>query len=164
MRFDRIETERLTVRRLTADDAEVIAAYRSLPKVARFQTSYTLDKARTLVREMAVSEPAQTGKWFQFGIELTSEHHLIGDIGFLNTDENKKSWIGFTLDPQYWRKGYGAEAVRAILDYYARIGVTSVWASTDPQNAASMKLLRTLGFALIEAKPDDMIFCFAKKI
>ena len=37
----------------------------------------------------------------QFGALKTSEL-LIGDIGFLNNDEQQKSWIGVALNSEYW--------------------------------------------------------------
>jgi aminoglycoside 6'-N-acetyltransferase len=141
MRFSRLKTERLTVRRLRPEDARG-----------------TLAKAEALVEEMAKADPSETGRWFQFAIELTAEGILIGDIGFLNSDEGQKSWIGFSLDPRFWRQGYAAEAVRAVLAYYFELGIASVWASTDPQNEPSMALLRKLGFSPVESKPNDRIF------
>jgi RimJ/RimL family protein N-acetyltransferase len=143
---------------LRTEDAEVLACYRGLPEVARFQTAYTCAKAEALVQELAKSDPPEKGRWFQFAIELTCESRLISDIGFLNTDENQKSWVGFTLSPRYWHHGYATEAVRAVLAFYSKLGIAPVWASTDPKNEASMNLLRALGFSLIEAKPDDMVF------
>jgi RimJ/RimL family protein N-acetyltransferase len=44
-----------------------------------------------------------------------------------------------------------------VLNYYQRIGIPTVWASTDPKNESSMKLLKKIGFDLVEAKPEDMI-------
>jgi aminoglycoside 6'-N-acetyltransferase len=158
MRFSRLKTERLTVRRLRPEDARGMAGYRSLSEVAKFQSAYTLAKAEALVEEMAKADPSETGRWFQFAIELTAEGILIGDIGFLNSDEGQKSWIGFSLDPRFWRQGYAAEAVRAVLAYYFELGIASVWASTDPQNEPSMALLRKLGFSLVESKPNDRMF------
>ena len=53
---------------------------------------------------------------------------------------------------------FAIEAVRAVLGYYLSIGIFEIWASTDPKNESSMKLLRTVGFQLSEAKRDDMVF------
>jgi len=148
------------IRRLHADDAITLARYRSIPEVARFQSwpDCSLQQAQDLIAEMDESSPAVTGKWFQFGIELKETGALIGDIGFLNTDESGKSWIGFTLDSQYWRRGLATEAVGAILAFYSTIGITTIWASTDPANTASQKVLKKLGFVLFESDPEDSIY------
>lgn len=107
---------------------------------------------------METSDPSEKGKWFQFGISLKSSNDLIGDIGFLNSDLNQKSWIGFTLNFRYWGKGYAFESVKAVLNYYAVQGISGVWASVDPQNNPSINLLKKLKFNLIDIKPNDHVF------
>lgn len=160
MRFEAINTERLTIRRLRLEDAASISLYRSLPEVSKFQSwkEYSSDKASELIKEMETSDPSEKGKWFQFGISLKSSNELVGDIGFLNSDLNQKSWIGFTLNSRHWGKGYAFESVKAVLNYYAVQGISGVWASVDPQNNPSINLLKKLKFNLIDIKPNDHVF------
>lgn len=155
-----IITERLLVRAFSPNDAVALAAYRGKPEVARFQSwqEYSINQAHELIAEMESSSPDTKGKWFQFAIELQESAALIGDIGFLNTDGAGKSWIGFSLDPHYWCRGFATEAVGAVIDYYLDQGITTVWASTDPANLASRRLLRRLGFELIEENDEDAIY------
>ena len=107
LKFLPINTARLSIRRLTAIDANPLSRYRSIPEVARFQSwkQYSVLEAQELIIQIEKSEPDEKGKWFQFGIELIETGELIGDIGFLNTDELGKSWLGFTLDSKYWKQG-----------------------------------------------------------
>jgi RimJ/RimL family protein N-acetyltransferase len=160
MGFDSFTTKRLVIRRLLTEDAETMSSYRSLPEVSRFQSweQYSIQKASELISEMKASDPSVVGKWFQFGISLKTTGELIGDIGFLNTDEHQKSWIGFTLSSAHWGKGYAIEAVEAVLAYYSSLGISKIWASTDPQNHSSGKLLKKLGFSLLESMPEDHIY------
>ncbi len=161
MKFDKLKTERLIIRRLTGKDSETISLYRSIPEVAEFQSwdNYSLEESKKLINESLSSDPSIASMWFQFGIEELNSGKLIGDIGFFNQDEDGKCWIGFTIDSSYWRKGFGSEAVREIISYYQKIGISNVWASIDPRNISSQKLLEKLGFELIESKPDDLVFC-----
>jgi RimJ/RimL family protein N-acetyltransferase len=131
-----------------------------MPDVARYQDwpSYSPEQAIALITMMEQSSPKVTGEWFQFGIALRETRELIGDVGFLNTDAAGKSWIGFTLDQRYWGRGLAREAVSAILDHYAAIGIATVWASTDPANLASRRLLERLGFAFVEETSSDSIY------
>lgn len=160
MNFLTIKTERLSIRCLYLDDAKALSSYRSKPEVARFQswTEYSIHQAQELIAEMDKSAPDVKGKWFQFGIELSNCGELIGDIGFLNTDEFGKSWLGFTLDSKHWKQGLAKEAVDAVLTYYSSVGVTTFWASIDLSNTSSKKLLEKLGFVLVENTPDESIF------
>lgn len=160
MKFLPLKTNRLLIRSLSLADAQALSFYRSIPEVSLYQSwkTYSLEDANKLITQMNEALPTTKGKWFQFGIELEENKNLIGDIGFLNTDEEGKSWIGFTLDSNYWNKGFAVEAVRAVLDFYASIDVTNVWASIDPANDSSKKLLLKLGFIIVEEKSDDIIF------
>jgi RimJ/RimL family protein N-acetyltransferase len=158
--FTSIETERLSIRRLTSDDIAVVSRYRSLPEVAKYQSwdQFSEIQARKLVEQMQNSEPDVKGQWFQFGIELVWNKKLIGDIGFLLNDSEGKSWIGFTLDEKYWNQGYASESVSAVLNYYQELGVVTTWASMHPNNEASGRLLERLGFIFVEIKAGDKIF------
>lgn len=160
MTFTPIRTPRLIIRPLRPSDAETLAAYRSCPEVAQFQSwdTYSIQQSRDLIDLMQHSAPAVRGGWYQFGVELAETGQLIGDIGVMNTDAEGKSWIGFTLDPKYWKRGLAGEAVGALLRHYAQMGISEVWASTDPQNVASRRLLARLGFSLEADAPTDAIY------
>src|SRR5262249_11105878 len=155
MRFSFLETERLLIRRLDAADACAVAAYRAHPNVSRFQSAWTPAEGAELIQGLRESGPSERGKVVQFAIELKSEKQLIGDVGFFHGDGNGKSWIGYTVDPRYWHNGYAREAVLAVIAHYRRLDVSAIYASTDPENEASMKLLKAIGFTLVEKKPDD---------
>ena len=160
MNFKKIKTHRLNIRRLIIEDAKSISYYRNIPEVAEFQSweSFSIEDAELLIHQMNDRHPETRGKWFQFGIEDSQSGELIGDIGFLNTDENNKSWIGFTLNSRHWHKGYAVEGVEAILKFYSGLGISAVWASTDPDNSRSHKLLARLGFCLYDARPGDHVY------
>lgn len=160
MTFPPIRTTRLVIRPLRPSDADALAAYRSRPEVARFQSwdTYSTQQANDLIGLMQHSAPEVKGDWYQFGVELAETGQLIGDVGVLNTDAEGKSWIGFTLDPAFWKRGLASEAVGAILKHYAALGITTIWASTDPRNQSSRTLLEKLGFAHIEESPTDWIY------
>jgi RimJ/RimL family protein N-acetyltransferase len=153
-------TKRLIIRRLVAQDAKTVSFYRSLPEVARFQSwdKYSIQEASELIAACGASEPCVHGRWFQFGVTLKDSGELIGDVGFLNTDERQRSWIGFTLNSIYWGQGYAIESVAAVLEYYSGLGSKKVWASIDPMNHPSEKLLRKLAFQLHESRPQDHVY------
>ncbi len=160
MTFTPIRTTRLVIRPLRPSDAEALAAYRSRPEVARYQSweTYSIAQARDLIGLMEHSTPEVKGDWYQFGVALTETGQLIGDIGVLNTDAEGRSWIGFTLDPLFWKRGLASEAVTAILRYYAELGIATIWASTDPLNVASRQLLERLSFSLVEMTSSDATY------
>jgi aminoglycoside 6'-N-acetyltransferase len=144
-----LSTQRLMLRRFRPEDAAALAAYRSDPEVARYQSwvaPVSLEAARALVAEFAARDPQRPG-WFQYGIELEREHVLIGDIG-VNLHENRmQAETGFTLAPAYQRRGYATEAVRRVIGHlFDDQGLHRVSAECDARNLRSARLLRRVGF------------------
>ena len=144
-----IATERLVLRRFRSADAETLAAYRSDPEVARFQSwtaPFPIARARTLVAEFAAADPDRPG-WFQWAIERVEDRAHVGDLAVALHENLMQADIGFTLAPAYQKRGYAAEAVRAMLDHLFRVrGLHKVSAEADARNIASARLLERVGF------------------
>jgi RimJ/RimL family protein N-acetyltransferase len=144
-----IATERLVLRRFRAADAETLAAYRSDPQVARYQSwtaPVTIEDARVIVESMELGDPDRPG-WFQYAVERTEDHTLIGDVGVGLDDNRRQAELGFSLASAYQGRGYATEAVRAVLDHLFRVrGLHKVSAECDLRNTASARLLERVGF------------------
>jgi RimJ/RimL family protein N-acetyltransferase len=142
-------TDRLILRRFRASDAPVLAAYRSDPEVARYQSwdaPFPLDRAEAAVRGFAAASPSEPG-WFQYAIELTAEAALIGDVAVRLHDNRLQGEIGFTLATAYQKRGYATEAVSAVLDRLFRVqGLHRVMGECDARNTRSAALMERLGF------------------
>ena len=144
-----LTTERLVLRRFRPADVEVLAAYRSDPAVARYQSweaPYPLRKAEYAIETMAAADPTQPG-WFQYAVELTAERTLIGDVGVNLHDNLMQAEMGYTLAPKWQGHGYATEAVQAVLDHLFRVqGLHRVSAECDARNLPSARLLERTGF------------------
>ncbi|WP_432836833.1 GNAT family N-acetyltransferase [Dactylosporangium sp. CA-092794] len=144
-----LETDRLLLRRFRADDAPVVAAYRSDPGVARYQSweaPFPLAAAEAFVAGLAGCDPRDEG-WFQYALERRADGALIGDIGVRRHDEGRQAEIGFTLATAFQRRGYATEAVRRVVEYLLiEEGLHRVHASLDGRNARSAALLSRAGF------------------
>jgi len=144
-----IATERLVLRRFRAADAPTLAAYRSDPRVARYQAwtaPFPLERARELVAAFEAGDPERPG-WFQYAIERTEDRAHIGDVGVALHDNRMQAEIGFTLAPAYQRRGYATESVRGVLDHLFRVrALHKVSAEADARNIASARLLERVGF------------------
>jgi RimJ/RimL family protein N-acetyltransferase len=141
-------TERLVLRRFRAEDAEVFAAYRSDPDVARYQSwdaPVLIAEAVRQVRGFAEADPAAPG-WFQYAVEHRADGVLIGDIGVRLHDNLMQAEIGYAFAPSYQGKGYATEAVRCMLNRLFGSGIHRVSAECDARNTASARLLARLGF------------------
>ena len=144
-----IATERLALRRFRDSDAGTLAAYRSDPSVARYQSwsaPYPLPRARAAVAALAAGDPDSPG-WFQYAIERRADGRHIGDVGVHLHENRRQAEIGFTLARAFHGHGYATEAVRAVVDDLLRVrGLHKVAVECDARNTASARLLERVGF------------------
>jgi RimJ/RimL family protein N-acetyltransferase len=144
-----IATKRLVLRRFRATDAETLAAYRSSPEVARYQSwdaPVPIERAREIVAEMAAGRPDEPG-WFQYALERAEDKAHIGDVAVHLHENRMQAEIGFTLALGYQGQGYAGEAVRGLLDHLFKVrGLHKVSAECDARNVASARLLERIGF------------------
>ena len=144
-----LETERLSLRRLTIDDAEFILALLNEPSFLRYigdKKVRNLDDARQYILNGPVGSYERHG----FGlncVELRESHTPIGMCGLLKRDELSDPDIGFALLPDFWSKGFAFEAAQAVLkDARERLKIQRILAITSLDNDASITLLERLGF------------------
>ncbi len=119
--FTALRTERLLLRRFRREDAASLAAYRSDPDVARYQswdTPFTLEQAHRFIQDLADSHPDTPGEWFQFAVVEAATGVHIGDVAAgVDADDPRLATIGVTLATSAQGRGYAGEAVAWLLDY-----------------------------------------------
>lgn len=142
------ETERLTLRTITLDDAPF---YLSLVNEPSFienigdRGERTLDQARQSLTNRQLASQAEHG----YSMYLVQLHDgtPIGMCGLVRRDTLECTDLGYAFMPAYWGKGYAVEAARAVLDHAHRdIGLNRLLGITYPGNAGSIAVLTSLGF------------------
>ena len=148
-----LETERLSLRELTVDDAEFIMTLLNEPSFLRYigdKKVRNLDDARQYI----LNGPVASYERHAFGlncVELRESHTPIGMCGLLKRDELPDPDIGFALLPDFWNKGFAFEAADAVLkDARERLQIERILAITSLDNEASINLLQRLGFRFEE--------------
>jgi len=141
-------TEHLVLRRMTNDDAAALAAYRSDPVQARYQsweTPYPLDSARALIAQMRNVRFAQPGVWLQIGIETSGR--LIGDIAVrVDGDQARQATVGFTLATDAQGHGYATEALRTVISLlFTEHDVHRICADCDSGACRCVRAVRPSG-------------------
>lgn len=142
-------TERLLIRPLATTDDTGILRLRSHPQVVRYLGVAPLDNlsgAQLLIRQRhSERDRYESCTW---SILSDPGLPLIGTLSAFKIDErHRKVEIGYSLLPQYWRRGYTTEALGAFLPWlYRTFGAHRITAEIDPANRASAALLRKLGF------------------
>jgi RimJ/RimL family protein N-acetyltransferase len=132
-----LHSERLTLRRGTADDAEATWRYRRLASVNQWLdgTPADLDGYRE-----RFSQPARLAAT----VIVALEDEIIGD--FMLRREQAAAELGWALDPAYTGHGYATEAVRELLRHcFEDLGVRRVTANCFLGNDRSWRLMERVG-------------------
>ncbi|HZI88638.1 MAG TPA: GNAT family N-acetyltransferase [Pyrinomonadaceae bacterium] len=142
------ETERLVLRRMTADDAEFICKLVNEPSFLRFIGDKGVRNEADAVRYIQ-NGPVANYQRFGFGqyvVELKNERVPIGMCGLTRKDALPAPDVGFAFLPEFWSKGYAFEAASAVMNYSRNVlGLRKLVAVTLPDNESSIKLLEKIG-------------------
>ena len=146
-----VETGRLRLRPLTEGDVEALAAYRSLPEVARYIPHEPMDGSeirRRLTTGAWRAQPlVQDGDGLVIGVARREDDRVIGDLYLgLTRLADRGAEIGWVLHPDFGGHGYATEAAAALLTIaFGTWGLHRVVARVDARNGASLALARRLG-------------------
>ena len=133
-----LRTERLLLRRLRTDDAEVLTARRNDPEVAKYQdwvTPYPLERAQELIAaDLAAPDgPRTVGGWMLMIVD-PDDTTVFGDVVVHRSSGGRTAEIGYTLDRKAWGQGYANEATEALVAYlFGTVGVTRVEGRSAPR-------------------------------
>jgi RimJ/RimL family protein N-acetyltransferase len=158
---DSIATERLELRSFTPDDFDAILSG------DRGGLEFELpddwpdehDSRFLAFRLRQAHEDPGRARWYVFAIVLGGR--MIGHIGFhgppgSNARKDPRAVeIGYTVFPEFRRRGYATEAVRALVDWSWSQGAERIIASVGPQNEPSLAIVRRLGFREVGRHWDD---------
>jgi RimJ/RimL family protein N-acetyltransferase len=158
---DVLETDRLILRRLSADDAEFVLELVNDPAWLRFigdRGVRTLDDAREYIRKGPVDSYSRLG-FGLYAVEQKEGGSPIGICGLVKRDFLDDVDIGFALLPAFRGKGYAREAARATMSYAREVvGLERIVAITSADNDASARLLEEIGLRferMIRISPDS---------
>lgn len=152
-----LNTERLSLRRVMAEDLDAYYAYQSLPETSRFlllDEPFNLAQCMERVGRFAQQSFAKAGDWASFVVELKDQPGLLGEIALKWEVGGKaeQGWvgeIGWTLAPQAQGHGYATEAARAVLELaFRNLGFHRVQARIEPRNDRSRLICERLGMQL----------------
>jgi RimJ/RimL family protein N-acetyltransferase len=105
-----------------------------------------LKKAYYEMLEGCLAHPDQWDWYAMWMIEKADGTH-IGDLCFKGLKENRNPEIGYGILDEFQGQGYATEAVKLALKWaFGQPGVVAVEAESDPDNAASQRVLNKCGF------------------
>jgi len=156
-----IETERLSIRPFTKEDAGFILELLNEPSFIQNigdRGVRTVSDAERYIETGPVASYARNG----FGlclVTLKESSKSIGMCGLIKRDALDDVDLGYAFLPRFWSKGYALEAARAVQQYgYEVVGLKRIVGIVDPQNLSSIRVLEKLGMRfeqMIRMTPED---------
>jgi len=152
----RLETARLWLRWPRSSDDAAIHRFCSLWEVARFTARiphpYPLGSAERFI--YAAREANASGRDLTLVLApKKGRRDVMGSVSLESRGADRLT-LGFALAPEYWNKGLGTEAARAMVK--AGFGLTSaveILASASVDNPASRRVLEKCGFEIVSTGP-----------
>lgn len=147
--FPVIETERCLLRKIILKDTNELFELRRnkivLKHLFRLEEK-SLEEIEGVIKEY--DRVIASNEKIIWAVTFKGKDKLVGTIGFRTiTKEHYRAEFGYSLMPEFHRKGIMNEVVKAIVDFsFNRLGLHSLEASVDPENIASIKLLGKNGF------------------
>ncbi|WP_307071989.1 GNAT family N-acetyltransferase [Guptibacillus hwajinpoensis] len=142
-------TKRLTLRALDERDLEALLSIFSNPHTMKYYGSDVLSSLEEVEGMlMSFRKGFENQQAIRFGIECRETGQLIGTCGFHNWSKRvNRIEIGYDLKHEKEGKGYMTEALTAIISFaFRELQMNRIGALIHPENTASRKLVKNLGF------------------
>ncbi len=144
-----LEGERIVLRHPRGADLDELYALFASAEVTRYWSHgpwQARHQAEAYLRDIHAG--AASGQLLQWAITERDEDRLIGTVTlYALSRAHARGEIGFALQPSRWGRGLARETVSTVLTHAIHgLGLQRVEADTDPDNAASLRLLESLGF------------------
>ncbi|WP_418908622.1 GNAT family N-acetyltransferase [Glutamicibacter endophyticus] len=140
-----LHTERLRLRELSTEDFAAVHAFASDPEVCRYSPwgPNSEQQTRDFIHSAIAEADRHPRTRFTLAIECNTQ--VIGAASFTRLDAEHGE-IGYTLERNFWSRGYATEAAQALLDWALNTGgCLSVIATCRPENIGSWRVLEKIG-------------------
>lgn len=166
-----LTTERLRLRRFTADDAHEVYLYFGADDQMHAYTGWnpyvTEEKAADEIRRTIEQYDDPDERTYSWAVELDGA--LIGLAAAYDYDPDTDTIeIGISIRRTHWGKGYAGEVLTCILHYLSeeeKIGTLTAWCAAD--NIGSMRALTRAGMTQVATEPGALTVgdrCYDKLI
>ncbi len=147
--FPVLKTDRLILRKTEMTDAQAMFVQRSDPRLMQYvdrKPCESEEEAAAFIR--MITDNLDNNNGISWAITTHDSDEMIGSIAIWRiVKEHYRGELGYVLLPDYQGKGLMHEALNAVIAYgFTDMGLHSLEANINPDNAASQKLLERHGF------------------
>jgi [ribosomal protein S5]-alanine N-acetyltransferase len=142
-----LETERLVMRPLSADDVVSLHRISNEPNVRLYLWDDDPVSEATIEGLIAKSDRMfSEEKIGVFGIRMRAREDLLGFCGFVRLGGMQEPELCYELTEKVWGRGLATEAAWACVCYaFEEVGLERVIAGADAPNTASVRVIEKLG-------------------
>lgn len=148
-----LETERLILRKIVAEDADALFQIQSNSDVMRYAINGPSSEEgvfRFIHSTLSRYDNDGVGQWAM--VEKLS-NTVIGDCGFSikDIDRVREHDLSYRLSRKYWGKGFATEAALACRNYgFKTLHLDRIISIQDRDNKLSLKVLQKIGMTLVK--------------
>lgn len=157
----RLTGKRLILRELQPQDLPAVHAYGSHLEGVRYQPwgPNSPEDSRAFLRHVLAEAAARPRRNYTLAVELLEDSHVAGTVSLTVRDaQHAQAELGYFLHPDLWGNGYATEAARLILGFaFSELALHRVFATVDPRNLASVRVLEKLGMTLEGRMRENML-------
>lgn len=146
----RIETARLVLRQITAEDRPALAAILQDPiTMTAYEGPFSDDEVDAwLARMIERYSRDGVGMW---AVDLQATGEMIGQCGISLQDQAGR-WVhevGYLFNREHWHRGYATEAAAVSRDYgFANLPIETLFSHVRDTNIASMNVAIRIGMTV----------------
>jgi RimJ/RimL family protein N-acetyltransferase len=150
-----LETERLVLRRFTADDVDVLVELDSDPQVMHYITAGRATPREEVEREELPHFLECYERYDGYGFWAALEKSSGEFVGWFHLRPRRdgpadEPELGYRLRRSAWGKGYATEGSRALVEKaFADLGARRVWAEAMAVNTASRRVMEKAGLKYV---------------
>ena len=117
------------------------------------------EESQDFVNQVLVDAKRVERTRFVFSIVEKETGSMIGAGEFNIRDyQNKAGEIGYIVHPDYWGKGIATEAAKLLIDFgFDQLNLHRIYATCDPRNIASSKVLEKIGMVQEGRMREDLL-------
>ncbi|QJW45111.1 GNAT family N-acetyltransferase [bacterium BFN5] len=149
--FPELVTKRLLLRQIKEDDALLLHQYWTDPAVIEYLTLEPFKDIQETFNMIALlNSLLEFNQGIRWAITRQADHVVIGTCGFHNLKaEHKRAELGYELGKPFWKQGFMAEALAAIIPYgFEILNLNRIEAFVNFGNSNSTSILQRMGFSL----------------
>jgi ribosomal-protein-alanine N-acetyltransferase len=160
-----LETERLIIRKLTHDDLPWMIEMRTRPEVYKYLGGIKMQNPEAIAKRLEFYlECYERFGFGQCAMIWKETGELIGCSGLQPLEDTGEIEVGYSLQPEFWRRGIGRECAYAWLDYgFNTLGLERIVAIAIKENEGSWRIMEKCGMQYegIEEHYGLPVVCYA---